>query len=99
MSSPKHPKSTMLPKLKDPNNVEETFINHVVGLGVRDGFAHVTLSIIRPNHSSQNGGSEDENVVGCRLTMPLQTLSALVEADRQLKAVMQMQSATTSKPN
>ena len=97
MSSPKLPKAVTLPKLKDPNNIAEIFANHVVGIGVRDGIVHLTLSVIRPSHNA--GTPQDENAVTCRLAMPIHTLSALAEADRQIKAAMKMQPGSDSQLN
>ena len=98
MASPKHPGLHVqsLPKLTDPNNVQEVYANHTVGLNYRDGMMHITFSVIRPRHSGATGPDE-ENVVAVRIALPAMTMGALVDAYGQLQKAMQMQQA--GKPN
>jgi len=84
------------PKPRDPDNLPVTFVNHVVGLSVRNGIVYLTLSVIRPSHTA---GTKDENVVVTRLCMPARTLSAVVEAEKQLRAAVQLRTAPTGSTN
>lgn len=97
MASPKSPGQQMvaLPPLTDPNHVEETFANQLVGIGITDGIVHLTLSVVRARHNNPGGPTDNENVVAMRPVMPLATMSALVEAYGQLMTALRMQQATT----
>lgn len=98
MASPKNPSQQALaPKLTDPNNVQEAFANYPVGISIRDGIVHITLSVIRPRHSGVVGPSDEENVVTSRTALPLTTMNALVEAYGQLQTAMHAQQF--GKPN
>lgn len=101
MSVPKHPKSAVnsLPKLTDPNTIQEVFANHLVGINIRDGIVHLTFSVIRPKHNLQTHGNDDENVVTARLALPISTMESLIGGFDHLKTAMQMQVIQTSKPN
>ena len=89
-------KKTSPPKLSDPDNLPVTFVNHVAGLSVRNGIVYLTLSVIRPAHTA---GTKDENVLVTRLCMPAYTLSAVVEAERQLRAAVRLRTAPTGSTN
>lgn len=100
MASPKLPGLQLVaaPPLSDPNHVEETFANQMVGIGVADGIVHLTLSVVRARHNNNPGGpSGNENIVTMRPVMPLATMNALVEAYGQLQNALRMQQ--TIKPN
>jgi hypothetical protein len=94
MASPKNPvvgQVVTLPVLTDPNSVQEAYSNQLVGIGIRDGIVHITLSIIRPRHNNPGGPSDDENVVVARDAMPTATMNALCEGYQQLLTAMQIQ--------
>ena len=100
MASPKIPMQQALhalPALIDPNHIEETFANQLVGIGVTDGIVHITLSVVRARHNNPGGPSDNENVVTMRSVMPIATMNALVEAYGQLLSAIQFQQ--TMKPN
>jgi hypothetical protein len=99
MSSPKAPSQQQLLALTDPNNVTEAFANTLVGLGIRDGIAHVTLSVVRPRHNTIGGATQDEQVMSARVAMPVPTLAALAQAFTQLQTAMRMQATAAGKPN
>jgi hypothetical protein len=95
MSSPKQPSGPPLPKLIDPNNVQDTptFANHLVGLGCKDGVWHLTFSHIRPKHSN-NGTATDENVLIACISVTAPVMTMLAQGFEQLNAAMQLQNAT-----
>lgn len=99
MSAPKQPSGQQLPKLIDPNNVQDThvFANHLVGMGFKDGVVHLTFSHLRPKHSS-NGTASDENVLVSCMSVTPAVMEMLTQGYAQLTSALVMQAAM-SKPN
>lgn len=98
MASPHKPAAQAL-ALTDPNKVQEVFVNNVAGIQVRDdGTAHITLTVIRPNHDTVSGAAGEEQVVALRIACPHHVLGTLATAFSQLQTAQKMR-ATGGVPN
>ncbi len=99
MSSPVTPGGQPpLPPLQNLNKVTEIFANQLVGISVIDGNVHLTMSVIRPCHNTNNP-ADNENVITIRNVITLSAWNAMLSASGQLFRAIQLQQSAMTIPN